>query len=158
MKKMLIVCGSGGHTAQGLLLYQELKNNFSCEFLVESNDPLIKKKIKGLKQHSAIPVRGKREPAILVPFRLIICTFQSLVIFIQSRPDVILGTGPGIAVPISVIGKIFGKKVIFLESWSRVTTKSFAGKILYPFVDRFFMQWPEQKKNYKKGIFAGRLG
>ncbi|MDP3029141.1 MAG: hypothetical protein Q8O04_06545 [Deltaproteobacteria bacterium] len=47
---------------------------------------------------------------------------------------------------------------IFIESWSRVTTKSTTGKICYYLSDLFFVQWPELIKRYPKAIYAGRLG
>jgi beta-1,4-N-acetylglucosaminyltransferase len=82
---------------------------------------------------------------------------ESLVLIAKANPNAIISAGPGIAVPISLIGKVFGKKVIFIEDWSRVYHKSSAGRIVYRFADLFFIQWPELNKVYPKGIFAGRL-
>lgn len=159
MKKALLVCGSGGHSAQGLILYSQLKDRLDCEFLLEKNDPLTGKKIKDAKVYKAMAVRGKKEPWIVSYGRLLICFFQCIPIFFRAKPDVIISTGPGLAIPISIIGKFFGIKIIFIESWSRVTSKSYAGKALYLFADKFFVQWPDQKeKNYPKATFAGRLG
>jgi UDP-N-acetylglucosamine:LPS N-acetylglucosamine transferase len=61
------------------------------------------------------------------------------------------------AVPFSVLGKLLGKKVIFVEDYSRVSKASTSGKIIYRFSDLFFVQWPELKAVYPKGIYAGRL-
>lgn len=155
---MLIVCGAGGHSAQARTLYKDLKEAFDCSFMLESNDPLTAQKITDAPIYKAMPVRGKKEPKALIFFRLIWCTFQSFFIFWRVRPAIILSTGPGFAGPIGIWGKIFGRKLIFIESWSRVNTKSWPGKLLYPIADQFFVQWPEEKKNYPKGIYAGRLG
>lgn len=157
-KKMLIVCGSGGHAAEALILYRDIKETFECSFLLESTDPLTAKKLEGVKIYTAIAVRGKKEPAIVMIPRLMWCTVQSLGVLLRAKPDIILSTGPGLAGPISVWGKIFGKKIIFIESWSRVTTRSWPGRLLYPLADRFYIQWPEEKKNYPKATYAGRLG
>ena len=55
------------------------------------------------------------------------------------------------------IGKLLGKKIIFIESWSRIYKKSSSGKFAYLFANLFFVQWPEMKKQYPKAIYAGRL-
>jgi beta-1,4-N-acetylglucosaminyltransferase len=157
-KKMLIVCGSGGHAAEALILYRDIKDAFECSFLLESNDPLTPKKLVGTPVYKAVAVRGKSEPGILIIPRLFWCTLQSFVILWKAKPEIILSTGPGLAGPISIWGKLFGKKIIFIESWSRVTTKSWPGKLLYPIADHFYIQWPEEKKNYPKATYAGRLG
>lgn len=157
-KKMLIVCGAGGHAAEALALYKDIKDSFVCSFLLESSDSLTAKKLKEEPIYKAVAVRGKKEPAIMIIPRLIWCTLQSFFILFRAKPNIILSTGPGFAGPISIWGKIFGKKIIFIESWSRVNTKSWPGKLLYPIADQFFIQWPEEKKNYPKGIYVGRLG
>ena len=157
-KKLLIVCGSGGHAAQALILYRDLKDVFSCSFLLETSDPLTAGKIGDAPVYRAVAVRGKREPKVRMIARLSRCTIQSFRVFRQVRPDVIVSTGPGLAGPICLWGKLFGKKVIFIESWSRVTTRSWPGKILYRVADRFFIQWPDQEQKYPKATYAGRLG
>lgn len=160
IQKILFVTGSGGHSTEVLILFQQLqkKINTKIEFLLERDDPLTKKRIGKNRYHQATKTRSKNEPLALSFFRTIICSIESLVIFLKSKPDVIISAGPGIAVPISYIAKLWGKKIIFIESWSRVTTKSIAGKLIYPIADQFYVQWPEMKKQYPKAIYAGRLG
>ena len=155
---MLIVCGSGGHAAEALILYRDIKDAFECSFMLESSDPLTPKKLEGVTIYRAVAVRGKKESAILIIPRLFWCTIQSFFVILRARPDIVLSTGPGFAGPICIWGKIFGKKIIFIESWSRVTTKSWPGKLLYPITDQFYVQWPEEKENYPKSIYVGRLG
>jgi len=77
---------------------------------------------------------------------------------LKSKTRIIIACGPGFAAHICILGKILGKKIIFLESWSRVYSKSLAGKFVYPFSDLFFVQWPQQLKNYPKAVYVGRLG
>lgn len=158
MQKILLVFGSGGHGAQAQKIYSELKDNYNIELLIEKTDPISEKKFKGVKVFKVIVIRAKRSFILSTAFRSIVCLFESLVVFIKSKPDVIISTGPGIAVPISLWGKLFGKKIIFIESWSRVTTKSYAGKFMYHIANNFFVQWPEMKKKYPKAIYEGRLG
>jgi hypothetical protein len=46
-------------------------------------------------------------------------------------------------------------KIVFAESFARVTGLSLSGKILLPFVDKFFVQWPELKAKYPKTHYIG---
>lgn len=61
----------------------------------------------------------------------------------KIRPDYVVSTGAGIAVPVMLAAKLFGAKLVFIESRARVYSKSKAGRILYPFCDTFIVQWPE---------------
>ena len=48
-------------------------------------------------------------------------------------------------------------KLIYVESFARVTTLSLSGKLLYTFVDRFLIQWPYLKEKYPKAEYKGIL-
>jgi UDP-N-acetylglucosamine:LPS N-acetylglucosamine transferase len=60
----------------------------------------------------------------------------------KYRPDVLLSTGGGITVPLFIVGKLAGARLVYVESISRVREPSLSGKLIYPLVDRFFVQWP----------------
>jgi beta-1,4-N-acetylglucosaminyltransferase len=61
----------------------------------------------------------------------------------RHRPDVLLSTGGGVTVPLFVMGKLMGARLIYVESLTRVDKPSLTGKLVYPLVDRFFVQWAE---------------
>lgn len=42
-----------------------------------------------------------------------------------------------------VAAKLFGARLVFIESRARVYSRSKTGRILYPFCDTFIVQWPE---------------
>jgi beta-1,4-N-acetylglucosaminyltransferase len=75
--------------------------------------------------------------------------FIALRILIKERPDVVISTGGGeIAVPFCYAGKVVGAKVVFIETLARITTKSAAGKLIYPIADLFLVQWEPLLKKY----------
>ncbi|MCB0272756.1 MAG: hypothetical protein KDD46_07060 [Bdellovibrionales bacterium] len=152
-----MVTGSGGHAKQCLLLLDQIKHRANFHVMLEKNDPLSAKTFANYPLHYTIAFRGKKEFFLITFFRILMCTLQSFIVFIKVHPDCILSTGPGIAIPISYIAKIFGKKVIFIESWSRVHTKSLSGKLLYPIANAFFIQWPSLITQYPRALDAGRL-
>ena len=75
--------------------------------------------------------------------------FIALRILHKERPDVVISTGGGeIAVPFCYAGKLLGAKVVFIETLARITSKSAAGKLIYPIADLFLVQWEPLLKKY----------
>ena len=85
--------------------------------------------------------------------------FIALRILLKERPDVVISTGGGeIAVPFCYAGKLLGAKVILIESLTRGTTRSAAGKLIYPIADLFLVQWESLLKLYgKKARYWGNV-
>ena len=71
------------------------------------------------------------------------------------RPDVIITTGTHTAVPTCYIGKIFGAKVVFIETFANIKSKTVSGKLVYPIADKFIVQWESMKEKYKKSDYWG---
>jgi UDP-N-acetylglucosamine:LPS N-acetylglucosamine transferase len=89
------------------------------------------------------------------PLKLLVNFWQSTGVFFSEKPDVVLTTGAGVAFPIALIAKIFGKKVIYIESFCRITEPSLSGKLFYHISDLFLVQWPEMKKYFRKAEYYG---
>lgn len=160
-KTLLIVLGEGGHTKQMLKLVDQLGDKYSYEYLIASHDRLSEKKIKlkGRIFKILSPRRMEDKSLIKVFFKFIPSTIQLFFVLLKSKSIAVISAGPALAIHTSFLAKkLFGKKVIFLESWSRVYSKSMAGKFISPFADLSFIQWPQQKKNYPKALYRGRLG
>jgi UDP-N-acetylglucosamine:LPS N-acetylglucosamine transferase len=76
----------------------------------------------------------------------------------REHPNVILSTGAGPAVPFALIGKLFfGTRVIFIETITRISTPSLAGRLMYWLADEFFYQWESLQPFFPRGRFLGRL-
>jgi UDP-N-acetylglucosamine:LPS N-acetylglucosamine transferase len=75
----------------------------------------------------------------------------------RHRPDVLLSTGGGVTVPLFIIGKLIGARLIYVESLTRVDAPSLSGKLVYPLVDRFFVQWPEAATRPRMEFVGGLL-
>jgi UDP-N-acetylglucosamine:LPS N-acetylglucosamine transferase len=79
-------------------------------------------------------------------------------ILIRERPDAILSTGSEIAIPAIIIGKLLGIRTVFIESWCRVRSRSFTGRVVYFFSDVFLVQWPQLCDAYgRKAKYAGSI-
>lgn len=89
------------------------------------------------------------------PILLLVNLFQSLRVFLKEKPDVVLTTGAGAAVPISYIAKAFGRKVIYIESFCRIDSASLCGRVMHPISDLFLVQWESGRKFFPKAVYAG---
>ena len=75
-----------------------------------------------------------------------------------SHCDLLLTNGPGTAVPICYIYFFLSKillynwnaKIVFIESFCRVTDLSLTGRLLRPILSKFVVQWEELHKKYPK--------
>ncbi|MCL1631171.1 O-antigen ligase family protein [Sporolactobacillus sp. CPB3-1] len=81
----------------------------------------------------------------------------SAVFYLRFRPKIIISTGAGVVIPFCLIGKLFGSKIIFIESFAKVNSPTITGRIVYKFADQFYIQWTDLKKCYPKGIYRGTI-
>lgn len=61
----------------------------------------------------------------------------------RLRPTVIVTTGAGVAVPFAWIGRLFGARVVYVESLTRIDRPSLSYRLIRPVVSRTYVQWPE---------------
>ena len=61
----------------------------------------------------------------------------------ERDPDVILSTGAGVAVPFFWVGRLLGRRCVYVESFTRVHSLSLTGRLVHRFAHAFFVQWPE---------------
>lgn len=75
----------------------------------------------------------------------------------KEKPDLIISSGAAVSVPFFYLGKIFGAKVIYIEVFDRIDKPTLSGKLVYPIVDKFIVEWEETKKVYPKAINLGSI-
>ena len=84
--------------------------------------------------------------------------WEAFSILRRERPNVILSTGAGPAVPFAIVGRfIFGMRVIFIETITRIEAPSMTGKIMYRLAHDFFYQWESLRPYFPKGRYGGML-
>jgi len=75
----------------------------------------------------------------------------------RERPEAILSTGAGLAVPFFVAARLLGIRTVYVESVTRTESLSLSGRIVYPLANRFFVQWPAVAERYKKARYEGAV-
>jgi len=61
----------------------------------------------------------------------------------RMRPAVVVTTGAGVAVPFAWVGRLFGARVVYVESLTRIERPSLTYRLIRPVVSRTYVQWPE---------------
>jgi len=153
MKKVLFIASTGGHLNE-LMQLKDMFNYYDYHIVTEkTNSNKYLKKEYGKKINYLI--YGTKHHMLTYPFKLLINCFISLFIYLRFRPDYIITTGTHTAGPMCLIGKIFGSRVIYIETFANMVTKTATGKLLYPVADKFIVQWKSMKKLYPDSDFGG---
>jgi len=152
-KKVLFISSTGGHFDE-LLQLKPLFKKYNSYIITEkdkSNESL--KEIYGDKMYF-LPygTRAKLCTYIFKYFYL-----KTVYLYFKIRPKVIITTGTHTAGPMCIIGKIFGSKIIYIETIANTNKKTATGKLIYPIADLFIVQWEEMLKLYPKAIYGGTI-
>jgi beta-1,4-N-acetylglucosaminyltransferase len=73
------------------------------------------------------------------------------------RPDVVVSSGAGVAVPFFLLARLLRRPTVYVEVYDRIDTPTVTGRLCYPLSDLFLLQWEEQRRNYPKGVVIGSL-
>lgn len=150
-KKICFAASSGGHYEQ-LLMLRPLMSKYRSFIITEKT--AYKAVADGEKMYYMKQVNRKEK--LFVP-AMLINAFKSLYIFIKERPDVVITTGVLAMIPMCLLAKIFRKKLIYIESFAKITSPTETGKLLYKYADRFYVQWESMKAYYPNAVCLGGI-
>lgn len=153
MKKILFISSIGGHLTQ-LLQLKPLFDKYEYHIVTEKTELSLK---LNEKYNMSYLVYGARNYPFRYVFKFSYNVLKSFWLFLRHKPDVIISTGAHTAVPMCYIAKIFRKKVIFIESFSKTTTPTLSGKLVYPIADLFIVQWESMLEVYPNAVYGGTL-
>ena len=84
-------------------------------------------------------------------------TFVAMKVLKKEKPDILISSGAAVAVPFFYLGKLMRKKLIYIEVFDRVDKPTLTGRLVYPIVDEFIVQWDEQLEVYPKAKNFGSI-
>ena len=147
--KIGMVCSSGGHLLLLHLLdtFWRKHDRFWVTFKKEDAISLLESET----------VYWSYFPTNRNLFNLVRNFFVAVRVLFKEKPDIIVSTGAGVAIPFFYLGKLLGKKLVFIEAYERIENPSLTGRIVYRITDAFILQWEEQKKFFPKGIVLGQI-
>lgn len=155
MKKVLFISSTGGHLNE-LMQLAPLFDKYNYHIITEKDKSTQSLKEKYQDKISYLTY-GSRKKVFTYPFVLLFNCFKSIYYYIKIRPKYIVTTGTHTAVPICYLGKLFGSKIIFIETFANRNTKTLSGKLIYPIANLFIVQWEEMLKLYPKAVFGGSI-
>ena len=155
MKKIIFIASTGGHLNE-LLQLKVLFKEYESYLITEKDKSTQGLQIDGIKKIKYL-VYGTRSKILVYPFIFIFNCFKSLFYYFKIKPKVIITTGTHTAVPMCYIGKLFGSKIIFIETFANRNTKTLSGKMVYPISDLFIVQWKEMQQLYPKSVYGGAI-
>lgn len=146
---VMIVCNNGGH----LLQATQLKKIFSPDQLIwvskQESDS------QSLLPEGFIPGFFPTQRHFLNYCR----NFWLGIKILRQYPSlkVVISTGAGIAPPFFLAARLFHRKTIFIESFSRVFSPSLSGRLCRLLASRFYVQWEEIRHHYPQAVYRGRI-
>ena len=127
--KICFAASSGGHYEQ-LMMLKPLMEKYDSFVITEKTD--YSAEAKGEKTYYMKQVNRREKDFI---WRMIQNAWKSIGIYRKEKPDVVICTGVLAMIPICLISKFMGKKLIYIESFAKVTSPTETGKLLYKFAD-----------------------
>lgn len=149
--KICFAASSGGHFEQ-LLMLKPLMDKYPSFIVTERTS--YKTKVEGINIYYLNQVNRKEK--IFLP-KMLKNVVDSLKIFKKEKPDIVICTGVLAMIPICLISKMKGKKLIYIESFAKVTSATLSGKLLYKFADQFYVQWETMLKIYPNATYLGGI-
>lgn len=169
--KVMAVLGSGGHTTEMLHLLTKFDAKRNCSaliYVIASSDFTSRVKVEAaagsLRPHKYIKIPRSREVGqswLSSAFSSVFAAIFTLHMMAAELPDLVVCNGPGTCVPVCLVAFIFRLlgvkriKIVFCESFCRVTSLSLTGRLLYPIADRFVVMWPHLLNRYPRAEYLG---
>jgi beta-1,4-N-acetylglucosaminyltransferase len=133
--EILLVCSSGGHLLQLHALrpaWEEFSRAWVTFDRSDSRSLLAEERV--------VHAYGPTNRSALNLFRNLLLAVR---VVWRLRPRVILTTGAGVAVPFAWVGRLFGAKVVYVESATRIESPSLSLRLVRPVATFVYVQWPE---------------
>ena len=148
MKRVLFISSTGGHLRE-LMKLEPLFKNYDYYIVTERDITTVylNDEYKGRVYYVPYSTRSNLFSYIFIYSYIIL---KSIYLFMKIRPEIIVSTGTHTAVPICYFAKLFGTKIIYIETYANITKKTLSGKIIYPIANLFIVQWEEMKRLYPK--------
>lgn len=147
--RVLLVASSGGHLAQLLALrsWWEGMDRSWATF----DTPDVVSQLQGEE------VDFVRHPTTRNVPNLLRNTAISWRVLRSRRPDLIVSTGAGSAIPFFIFARLLGIDSVYIEVYDRITSRTMTGRICRPLSSLFCVQWEDQRLLYPGAYVIGPL-
>lgn len=155
MKKVMFISSTGGHFNE-LMQLKPLFKRYDY-YIVTEKDVITEGFKEEYKDRISYLLYGTRAHMLKYIFQFTYNCFKTVYLYFKIKPKYIVTTGTHTAGPMCVLGKIFGSKIIYIETFANRNTKTATGRLIYKFADLFIVQWEEMLKIYPKAKLGGSI-
>lgn len=75
----------------------------------------------------------------------------------RLKPDIVVSTGAGVALPFFVFARLFRIPTAYIEVYDRIDSATLTGRLCRPFTSVMCVQWDEQRSLYRNAHVIGEL-
>jgi UDP-N-acetylglucosamine transferase subunit ALG13 len=149
--KVCLAASGGGHVRQ-LLDLQPVWSEHDAFFVTE--DTALGRTLSDERKTFFVPHFAWGQAKLGAPFQMLgrafVSLFRSAAIILRERPQVTITTGAGAVFPVVLWSRLFGAKVVVVESFARFERPSLFGRIARPFAHHMVVQSAKLGPYYPK--------
>lgn len=146
---VLFVASSGGHLTHLLRLrpwWEPMKRTW-----VTFDKPDARSQLRGE------DVRWAFHPTTRNLGNLVRNLFLAVRLVPRMRPNVVVSSGAGVALPFFVLARLLRIPTVYVEVFDRIDSRTLTGRLCRPLSTKFLVQWPEQQELYRGSTLIGPL-
>ncbi|GAA3589831.1 UDP-N-acetylglucosamine--LPS N-acetylglucosamine transferase [Kineosporia mesophila] len=147
--RVLMVCSSGGHLSQ-LHVLEDWWGRHDTHWVTFDTEH-ARSLLAGRPTTWAHHPTTRNIPNLVRNFGVAVTTM------LRQRPDVVVSTGAGVALPFFLMARLLRVPTAYLEVYDRITSPTLTGRLCAPLSNVFMVQWPEQTALYPRGVVVGRV-
>ncbi len=148
-QQVLLVASSGGHLAQLMAMKPWWANRERSWATFRTDD--VVSQLDGEQVDFVHHPTTRNVPNMLRNFGVAWRVLR------RRRPDLIVSTGAGSAIPFFLFAKVLGINSVYVEVYDRISTRTVTGRVCRPLATRFFVQWDAQVELYPGSRVIGPL-
>ena len=147
--RICLAASAGGHVSQLLKLAASWKR---YETFCVTTTEVVRNNLSKLGEVYVVGECNRQHP-----IRVITVLLRCFRIVFKERPDVVISTGAAAGCMLCFLGKMFGAKVVWVDSITNVERISLSGRMVRYVADLFLVQWPELTGRYQRIEFVGTV-
>ena len=147
--RICLVASAGGHLNQ-LLKLRNSWNGYDV-FCITTSDT-VREKLQVYRKVYVVGESNRQHP-----IRVVSVLLRCIKVVFTERPDVLISTGASAGCMACFLGKLYGARVVWIDSITNVERISLSGRMVRYIADLFLVQWAELAKKYSNVEYSGAV-
>jgi len=147
--RICLVASAGGHLNQ-LLKLQNSWNGYDV-FCITTSDT-VREKLQVYRKVYVVGESNRQHP-----IRVVKVLLRCIRAVFTERPDVLISTGASVGCIACFLGKLFGARVVWIDSITNVKRISLSGRMVRYIADLFLVQWAELAEKCSNVEYLGAV-